>query len=104
MTPGAPTEGTDHGVRGEGLDDDLAASLAVHDELIVERAWAGRAQRIELWSWRPGGGAYTGLPRDEVEAIARRQERITVTTRQGDVTASPRWRERRPFTIDLRAG
>jgi uncharacterized protein (DUF2126 family) len=78
--------------------------LPTGDPLIIEWAWAGRAQRIELWSWRPGGGAYTGLPRDEAEAIARRQERITVTTRDGEVAASPRWRERRPFTIDLRAG
>jgi len=72
------------------------------DPLIVEWAWAGRAQRIELWSWRPGGGAYTGLPDDEAEAIARRQERIAVVTRDGEVTASAHWREHRPFTIDLR--
>lgn len=72
------------------------------DPLIIEWTWAGRAQRIELWSWRPGGGAYTGLPRDEADAIDRRQERITVTTRDGDVTATSHWREHRPFTIDLR--
>jgi uncharacterized protein (DUF2126 family) len=77
--------------------------LPAGDPLVVEWAWAGRAQRIELWSWRPGGGAYTGLPRDDAEAIARRQERIIVTTRDGDVTAASRWRELRPFTIDLRA-
>lgn len=72
------------------------------DPLIIEWAWAGRAQRIELWSWRPGGGAYTGLPADDAEAIARRQERITVVTRDGDVTAGAHWPEHRPFTIDLR--
>jgi len=72
------------------------------DPLIIEWAWAGRAQRIELWSWRPGGGAYTGLPADEAEAIERRQERIAVATRDGDVAASAHWPEQRPFTIDLR--
>ena len=76
--------------------------LPAADPLVVEWAWAGRAQRIELWSWRPGGGAYAGLPRDEAEAIARRQERIAVATRDGDVIAPSHWREHRPFTIDLR--
>jgi uncharacterized protein (DUF2126 family) len=78
--------------------------LPAADPLIVEWAWAGRAQRIELWSWRPGGGAYAGLPRDEAEAIERRQERISVTTRDGEVSAAAHWREHRPFTIDLRGG
>jgi len=72
------------------------------DPLIIDWAWAGRAQRIELWSWRPGGGAYTGLPADEAEAIERRQERIAVTTRDGDIAAPAHWPEQRPFTIDLR--
>ncbi|HEX7836027.1 MAG TPA: hypothetical protein VF469_01125, partial [Kofleriaceae bacterium] len=76
--------------------------LPAADPLIIEWAWAGRAQRIELWSWRPGGGAYPGLPRDEPEAIERRQERIQIVTRDGDVTAASRWRQARPFTIDLR--
>jgi uncharacterized protein (DUF2126 family) len=78
--------------------------LPAGDPLIIEWAWAGRAQRIELWSWRPGGGAYPGLPRDEAEAIERRQERIHIVTRDGDVTAASRWRQARPFTIDLRIG
>src|SRR5262249_54893032 len=78
--------------------------LPASDPLIVEWGWAGRAQRIELWSWRPGGGAYTGLPPDEAEAIARRQERITIATSDGDVAASRHWREHRPFTVDLRRG
>ncbi|HMG21579.1 MAG TPA: transglutaminase family protein [Kofleriaceae bacterium] len=77
--------------------------LPAGDPLVVEWAWAGRAQRIELWSWRPGGGAYTGLPLDDADAIERRQERIEVTTRDGDVVAASRWREHRPFTIDLRS-
>jgi uncharacterized protein (DUF2126 family) len=73
------------------------------DPLTIEWAWAGRTQRIDLWAWRPGGGPYPGLPADEADAIARRQERISVTTRDGDLAARGRWPEPRPFTIDLRA-
>ncbi len=73
------------------------------DPLVIEWAWAGRAQRIELWAWRPGGGPYEGLPGDEAEAIDRRQERIKIATIPGDVTAHGHWPETRPFTIDLRA-
>ncbi len=73
------------------------------DPLIIEWSWAGRAQRIELYAWRPGGGAYTGLPLDECEAIARRQARILVTPLpDAALTATHHWPERRPFTIDLR--
>jgi uncharacterized protein (DUF2126 family) len=76
--------------------------LPATDPLIIEWAWAGRAQRLALWAWRPGGGAYTGLPLDDLDAITRRQERISLEVRDGDVTASGHWPERRPFTIDLR--
>ncbi|HET9620492.1 MAG TPA: transglutaminase family protein, partial [Kofleriaceae bacterium] len=76
--------------------------LPAADPLTIEWAWAGRVQRIDLWAWRPGGGPYTGLPLDECEAIARRQERIAVITRDGELTAHGHWPEARPFTIDLR--
>ena len=76
--------------------------LPVTDPLVIEWAWAGRAQRIELWAWRPAGGPYEGLPRDEHDALDRRQERIRVTTQTGDITALGHWSEQRPFTIDLR--
>jgi len=80
----------------------LHPGLPVTDPLVIEWTWAGRAQRIELWAWRPGGGPYDGLPHDDTDALTRRQERIQVTTRDGDVTAPSFWREARPFTIDLR--
>ena len=76
--------------------------LPATDPLVVEWAWAGRAQRIELWSWRPGGGPYPGLPPDEADAVARRQERIAITTRTGEISAAGHWPARHPFTIDLR--
>jgi len=78
--------------------------LPANDPLIIEWAWAGRVQRLELHAWRPGGGAYSGLPLDEADAIARRQARIVVSTGDGELAAASYWTERRPFTIDLRAG
>jgi uncharacterized protein (DUF2126 family) len=80
----------------------LHPGLPVTDPLVVEWSWAGRSQRIELWAWRPGGGPYTGLPRDASDALERRQERIKISTHEGDATAPAFWREARPFTIDLR--
>jgi hypothetical protein len=77
--------------------------LPATDPLVVEWSWGGRAQRVDLWAWRPGGGPYLGLPLDEADAIARRQERIAVISRHGEVTANGHWTERRPFTIDLRS-
>ncbi|HEU4615323.1 MAG TPA: hypothetical protein VFS15_24685 [Kofleriaceae bacterium] len=61
-----------------------------------------RALPRGLWASWPEGHAYAALPRDEHDALARRQERIEVTTHEGDVSASGFWRESRPFTIDLR--
>jgi uncharacterized protein (DUF2126 family) len=81
----------------------LHPGLPAMDPLVIDWAWAGRAQRIELWAWRPTNGPYAGLPRDETEALERRQERIAVTTTSGDVSAAGHWTEARPFTIDLRA-
>jgi uncharacterized protein (DUF2126 family) len=80
----------------------LHPGLPAVDPLVIEWAWAGRAQRIELWAWRPSGGAYDGLPRDDRDALARRQERIKIATREGGISAARFWREARPFTIDLR--
>lgn len=81
----------------------LHPGMPATDPLVVEWAWGGRAQRIELWAWRPNGGPYDGLPRDDADALARRRGRIQVTTFDGEVAASGHWSEARPFTIDLRA-
>ena len=83
-------------------DEGLHPELPARDPLVVEWAWAGRSQRVELWAWRPDGGPYPALPRDDADALARRQERIRIATAPGDVTASGFWPETRPFTIDLR--
>ncbi|HEY1555652.1 MAG TPA: transglutaminase family protein [Kofleriaceae bacterium] len=80
----------------------LHPGLPPLDPLVIEWAWAGRAQRIELHAWRPSGGAYDALPADDADALARRTERIRIATRDGDVEAAGFWRETRPFTVDLR--
>lgn len=79
----------------------LHPGMPANDPLVIEWEHAGRAQRIELWAWRPQGGAYAGLPVDETEAIARRTERIRVSAIP-HVHAKGHWPEPRPFTIDLR--
>ncbi len=98
-----------HGARAVGIRrrvfepaPGLHVGLPVHDPLVIEWAWAGRAQTIELWAWRPAGGPYEGLPRDATEALVRRQERLELTTRAGDVSANGYRVEVRPFTVDLR--
>ena len=80
----------------------LHPGLAATDPLVIEWSWAGRAQRIALWAWRPGGGPYAGLPADDGDALERRRERIEIATHDGEVTGTAYRHEVRPFTIDLR--
>ena len=100
-----------HGVRAIGVrrriyqpSPGLHPGLPSTDPLAIEWSWGGRNQRVELWAWRPTGGPYPGLPRDEAESVARRQERINVTVFGGEIVAAGHWTESRPFTIDLRIG
>ncbi len=79
----------------------LHPGLPPDDPLVIEWEHGGKAQRVELWAWRPEGGAYPGLPADLADAIARRTERIKVAPIPR-VTATGHWPEPRPFTIDLR--
>ena len=73
------------------------------DPLVIEWSWANRTQRIELWAWKPTGGPYPALPRDDTDALARRTERIKVTTSDGDTAmATGHWTDTRPFTVDVR--
>ncbi|HTR54632.1 MAG TPA: transglutaminase family protein [Kofleriaceae bacterium] len=92
------------GVRRRRFDPwpGLHPGMPALDPLVIEWAWAGRAQRIELYAWRPGGGVYADLPADDAAALARRAERVRIATRDGEVEASGYWLEARPFTIDLR--
>jgi uncharacterized protein (DUF2126 family) len=76
--------------------------LPAIDPLVVEWSWQGRAQRVELWAWRPAGGPYDGLPADAADALDRRQERIKIAMHDRELVADRYWREVRPYTIDLR--
>ncbi|HEY4177256.1 MAG TPA: transglutaminase family protein [Kofleriaceae bacterium] len=78
------------------------SGLPVTDPLVVEWAHAGRSQRIELFAWKPDNGPYDGLPTDDAEALARRQNRIRIHTGEAPVTAQGHWSQRQPFTVDLR--
>ena len=80
----------------------LHPGLATIDPLVVEWSHAGRKQRVELWAWKADGGPYAGLPVDDADALARRQDRIRIQTSDGTVDAAGHWPEVRPFTIDLR--
>jgi uncharacterized protein (DUF2126 family) len=76
--------------------------IPITDPLVIEWSWQNRAQRIELWAWRPDGGLYAGLPADDHEALDRRAERVVIATHLGDIVAFGHWPETRPYTIDLR--
>jgi uncharacterized protein (DUF2126 family) len=97
------------GVRGLGVRrrvyqpaPGLHPGLPITDPLVIEWEHAGRTQTIELWAWRPSGGPYCELPRDDTDASERRRERVKVITHERGIAASTYWRETKPFTIDLR--
>jgi len=73
--------------------------LGPHDPLVVEWERRGETVRVELHGWRPGGGAYDGLPADAAEAERRRRERVLV--KPGRYHASRR-SPSRLLTLDLR--
>ncbi len=56
----------------------LHPGLGPHDPLVLEWERRGEAVRVELHGWKPGGGAYDGLPADDAEAERRRRERVLV--------------------------
>ncbi|MGA8890905.1 MAG: transglutaminase family protein, partial [Anaeromyxobacteraceae bacterium] len=56
----------------------LHPGLGPHDPLVVEWERRGEALRVELHGWKPGGGAYEGLPADGEEAARRRRDRVVV--------------------------
>jgi len=79
----------------------LHPGLPALDPLVLHWELAGQRVGVELHGWRPGGGAYDGLPPDAAEAERRRRERVRVV-RPGPTAA----REPPPgagaITLDLR--
>lgn len=77
----------------------LHPGLAPQDPLVLAWERGGEALRVELHAWRPGGGAYLGLPADAAEAERRRRERVVVRpARPRPARPAPRGR----LTLDLR--
>jgi uncharacterized protein (DUF2126 family) len=105
----APLRALGNGVRALGVrrrvyepQPGLHPGLPPHDPLVIEWSHAGRLQRIELHAWRPGGGAYDGLPLAADDALLRRNERVRVITRDGEATAATTWSPTAAFALDLR--
>ncbi len=56
----------------------LVPELPADEPLALTVAAGAHAARITWHAWRPGGGAYDGLPATADEARARREERLTI--------------------------
>jgi uncharacterized protein (DUF2126 family) len=81
----------------------LHPGLPSLDPLVIEWRVGGAWQRISLWSWKPDGGAYPGLPVDAMDAAIRRQNRVVVETLRTPPSSAGRpWPTARGFTVDTR--
>jgi len=81
----------------------LHPGLLPHDPLVFSWSRGGEGVSIALHGWRPGGGAYDGLPKDAVEAARRRADRVVVRRRSPE--APPREvpsEHRTRYCVDLR--
>lgn len=85
-----------------GLHPTLAADDPI--EIVFCHRDLAEALRVTLYEWRPGGGAYRGLPKDFDEARRRRAERFVVESIPvPDAPArTPPAEALTPYGIDLR--
>lgn len=86
-----------------GLHPTLAPEGPITIQL--DRPDLGQAWKLTLHQWKPGGGAYPGLPSDWVESAARRQERLAIEVSERGSTVSPRRPPSdavTPYCLDLR--
>jgi uncharacterized protein (DUF2126 family) len=58
----------------------LHPNIPANDPLVIEWQRGDSCVRVDLYSWQPGGGSYSGLPVDQAEARARRGERVVITS------------------------
>lgn len=86
-------------VPARGLHPGLPAQVPLR--ITWAREGDPRALEITLHDWRPDGGAYAGLPCDDDEARARREERFVVREIDAPPTASAA--PAAAWTFDLRA-
>jgi uncharacterized protein (DUF2126 family) len=80
----------------------LHPGLPATDPIVIEWGAGGAHQRVELYGWRPGGGAYDGLPADATAAAERRAERVRVITSDGPLPRPRAPHAAQGYTIDLR--
>jgi uncharacterized protein (DUF2126 family) len=77
----------------------LHPGLPPTDPLVLAWQRGGRGVAVALHGWRPGGGAYDGLPADDAEARRRRRERTVVSAvEHGEIRAA----RDAGLTVDLR--
>ncbi|AKF09348.1 transglutaminase family protein [Sandaracinus amylolyticus] len=86
-------------IPARGLHPGVAAQVPLR--ITWQREGAARALEATLHDWRPGGGAYDGLPQDDDEARRRREERFVV--REIDAPEIQHADDAARWTIDLRA-
>ena len=77
----------------------LHPELPPIDPLVIHWERGREAVAVTLHGWRPTGGAYPGLPTDEAEAHARRQERVSIAPARPAPSQSIRGAT---LTLDLR--
>jgi uncharacterized protein (DUF2126 family) len=80
----------------EGLPADEPLAITVECE-------SGSAVQLAWYAWRPGGGAYDGLPTDAAEAERRRHERLVVTAVEPAADADDAPQQLTTWTLDVRA-
>jgi len=80
----------------------LHPSVPAFDPLVIQLRDRAEEIALRLYGWRPGSGAYDGLPADADEAAKRRAERVVLTT--GPVATRPPHPCLHPdtWTVDLR--
>jgi uncharacterized protein (DUF2126 family) len=80
----------------------LHPGLPATDPIAIAWGARGAHQTVELHGWRPGGGAYDGLPLDATAAAERRAERVRVTSHDGALARPRAAHASHGYTIDLR--
>ncbi len=84
-------------------DPGLVPTLPADEPLRLAIEAGGEAVTMAWYAWRPGGGAYDGLPGDDAEADARRRERLIVTPSAAATVATTTPAAPATWTLDVRA-
>ncbi|MCB1876198.1 MAG: transglutaminase family protein [Chromatiales bacterium] len=83
-----------------GLHPSLGARGSV--DMLLYRPDDGVAYSVAAHEWRPGGGAYPGLPVDMDDSVERRAERMVITPATAEEGEAPPDHALSPYCFDLR--